>query len=43
MDKILKSEAFGIGATGAGLVAGGIAGVGLLSALGTVTGLSAPE
>ncbi|WEV23199.1 hypothetical protein [Clostridium perfringens] len=41
MDKILKSEAFGIGAAGAGLVAGGIAGVGLLSALGTVTGLSA--
>ncbi|BDU94809.1 hypothetical protein [Clostridium perfringens] len=40
MDKILKSEAFGIGAAGAGLVAGGIAGVGLLSALGTA-GLSA--
>lgn len=41
MDKILRSEAFGIRAAGAGLVAGGIAGVGLLSALGTVTGLSA--
>lgn len=41
MDKILKSDAFGIGAAGTGLVVGGIAGVGLLSALGTVTGLSA--
>lgn len=41
MDKMLKSEAFGIGAAGAGLTAGGIAGVGLLSALGSVTGLSA--
>lgn len=41
MDKILKSEAFGIGAAGAGLAVGGIAGVGLLSAMGTVAGLSA--
>jgi hypothetical protein len=41
MDSILKSEAFGIGAAGAGLAAGGIAGVGLLSAMGTVAGLSA--
>lgn len=41
MDKILKSEAFGIGAAGAGLAAGGIAGVGLLSAMGSVAGLSA--
>ncbi len=41
LDTILKSEAFGVGAAGAGLIAGGIAGVGLLSALGTVTGLSA--
>ena len=41
MDKILKSETFGIGAAGTGLVVGGIAGVGLLSAMGTVAGLSA--
>jgi hypothetical protein len=41
MDSILKSEAFGIGMAGAGLAAGGIAGVGLLSALGSVAGLSA--
>lgn len=41
MDKILKSEAFGIGAAGAGLAVGGIAGVGLLSAIGSVAGLSA--
>lgn len=34
LDKILKSEAFGIGAAGAGLAAGGAAGVGLLSVLG---------
>lgn len=39
MDKILKSELFGIGAAGAGLAAGGVAGVGLLSALG-LAGLS---
>lgn len=41
MNNILKSEAFGIGAAGAGLAVGGIAGVGLLSAMGTVAGLSA--
>lgn len=41
MDKILKSEAFGVGAAGVGLAAGGIAGVGLLSAMGSVAGLSA--
>ena len=41
MDKILKSEAFGVGAAGAGLVIGGIAGVGLLSAMGSVAGLGA--
>lgn len=41
MDKILKSDAFGIGAAGAGLVTGGIAGVGLLSAMGSVAGLGA--
>lgn len=41
MDKILKSEAFGVGAAGAGLAVGGIAGVGLLSAMGSVAGLSA--
>ena len=41
MKNILKSDAFGIGAAGAGVVAGGIAGVGLLSAMGTVAGLSA--
>lgn len=41
MDKILKSEAFGIGAAGVGLGVGGIAGVGLLSAMGSVAGLSA--
>lgn len=41
MNKMLKSEAFGIGAAGVGLAAGGIAGVGLLSAMGSVAGLSA--
>lgn len=41
MSNILKSDAFGVGAAGAGLVAGGIAGVGLLSAMGSVAGLSA--
>lgn len=41
MDTMLKSEAFGIGAASAGLAVGGIAGVGLLSAMGTVAGLSA--
>lgn len=41
MNKILKSEAFGVGAAGVGLAAGGIAGVGLLSAMGSVAGLSA--
>lgn len=41
MDKILKSETFGIGAAGAGLAVGGIAGVGLLSAMGSVAGLGA--
>ncbi|MDY6229024.1 MAG: hypothetical protein SPH93_15440 [Clostridium sp.] len=41
MDKILKSEAFGIGVAGAGVVVGGIAGIGLLSAMGSVAGLSA--
>lgn len=41
MNKLLKSEAFGIGAAGVGLAIGGIAGVGLLSAMGTVAGLSA--
>lgn len=35
MNGLLKSEAFGVGAAGAGLVAGGAAGVGLLGALGT--------
>ncbi len=40
IDNLLKDDAFGIGAAGAGLAAGGIAGIGLLSALGT-TGLSA--
>lgn len=39
MDKILKSEAFGIGAAGTGLAVGGIAGVGLLSAMWSVAGL----
>lgn len=38
MDKILKSEAFGIGAAGAGIAAGSIAGVGLLSVMGSVAG-----
>lgn len=41
MDKMLKSDVFGIGAAGAGLITGGIAGVGLLSAMGSVVGLSA--
>ncbi len=41
MDSILKSEIFGASVAGAGLVVGGIAGVGLLSALGAVTGLGA--
>ena len=41
MNKILKSEAFGVGAAGAGLAIGGIASVGLLSAMGSVAGLSA--
>lgn len=39
MDKILKSEAFSIGAAGTGLAVGGIAGVGLLSAMWSVAGL----
>lgn len=41
MNKMLKSEAFGVGAAGTGLAIGGIAGVGLLSAMGSVAGLSA--
>lgn len=41
MDNILKSEVFGVGAAGAGIAVGGIAGVGLLSAMGSVAGLSA--
>jgi len=41
MNKILKSDAFGIGAAGTGLAVGGIAGVGLLSAMGSVAGLGA--
>lgn len=41
MNKILQSDSFGIGVAGAGLAVGGIAGVGLLSAIGSVAGLSA--
>lgn len=41
MNNILKSDVFGIGVAGTGLAVGGVAGVGLLSAMGSVAGLSA--
>jgi len=41
MDKILRSEVFGIGVAGTGLAVGGIAGVGMLGAMGSVAGLGA--